>query len=284
MIIHRIVRCALHLRHKMSESSAPEDKIMPKSILCDTYESDTIIAKFAAVAHSYDDAALIEQELATRLLAKLTDIALQPKWILDLGCGTGMQSAALQALFPEANVIGLDLTFAMVNFAKNNNSLDYVCANAYVLPFAAQQFDLILANCCLQSINLQTEFWKEVHRVLNKDGLLLCSSFGPESFKEINIHDPLWIDMHVLGDFIQKVMRDPVIETEHLTFTYPDGEMLMLDLQDSGHNIDSANIDLNQPQSITIEAIYALAWKKQIQQYTDQNGHAYVNINSIEYV
>ncbi len=237
-----------------------------------------------AVAHSYDASAIIEQELGDRLLAKLTDLPIQPHYILDIGCGTGRQAKQLATIFPSANVIGLDLSFAMVKFARLQHEKKFVCADAYSLPFANQQFDLIISNSCLPHIQQHDVFLNEIQRVLKTNGLLLCSSLGPASLQELSIHNPLWIDMHILGDLLLKVLGDPIVETEYLTFTYEKGQMLVDDLLGSGHLLDCSAVTTHAPLHITIEAIYAVAWNKQAKQHKDDFGISYVNIDSIEYL
>lgn len=50
----------------------------------------------------------------------LADVAPQPKTIVDIGCSTGLSTLKLQSTFPEAEVLGLDLSPYMLAVAKYN--------------------------------------------------------------------------------------------------------------------------------------------------------------------
>ena len=129
-----------------------------------------IAAAFSDAAPTYDQAAFIEQEIGQRLMQRLEYIKINPKYILDLGCGTGYFTRQLQNRYPGATIIGIDIAFGMLKFASASTTLHYCCADAECLPFANQQFDLIFSNCCLPSIKNFEVLFKEINRVLNIDG------------------------------------------------------------------------------------------------------------------
>ena len=72
---------------------------------------------FARAAASYDGADVLQTEVRDRLLERLQWVQLQPRRMLDLGTGTGKALPALAARFPEAEIVGLDLTPAMLRVA-----------------------------------------------------------------------------------------------------------------------------------------------------------------------
>jgi malonyl-CoA O-methyltransferase len=67
--------------------------------------------------------------------------------------------------------------------------------------------------------------------VLRPGGLLLFSTFGPDTLKELraawraadgHTHVSRFIDMHDLGDALVRAgLGEPVMDMEHLTLTYP---------------------------------------------------------------
>lgn len=72
----------------------------------------------------------------------------EPRRILDLGCGTGSMALALQRRFPNAAVVGLDLSPHMLAVAADKADraglvIDWVHAQAEATGFPAQRFDLI---------------------------------------------------------------------------------------------------------------------------------------------
>jgi malonyl-CoA O-methyltransferase len=244
-----------------------------------------IAAAFSAAAKTYDQAAFIEHEIGQRLMQRLEYIKINPKYILDLGCGTGYFTRQLQDRYPSATIIGLDIAFGMAKFASDNTQLQYCCGDAEQLPFLDMQFDLIFSNCCLPSIENFEILFAELKRVLNLDGMLLVTTFGPDTLQELRITSN-WQDMHQIGDLLlQQQYKDPVVDTEKLTFTYKKLQTLLMDLQASGSfEIDFSNAEnLEQPCAITYEIIYCHAQKQTTtkKQYTDTAGNTYIPVTKL---
>jgi ubiquinone/menaquinone biosynthesis C-methylase UbiE len=75
----------------------------------------------------------------------------QPRRILDLGCGTGSTTVLLKQAFPEAEVIGLDLSPYMLVMAcqkarRLGLSIDVRHGVAEETPFPAASFDVVTAS------------------------------------------------------------------------------------------------------------------------------------------
>jgi len=60
-----------------------------------------------------------------------------------------------------------------------------VCGEAAKLPFADASFDLIFSNMCLQWVPDLPVALAEFRRVLRPQGLLLFTSFGPDTLAEL---------------------------------------------------------------------------------------------------
>lgn len=234
--------------------------------------------KFLPLVETYSNAAFIEQEIATRLLAKFPDLNISPQRILDLGCATGQQTSQISKLFPAADVIGLDIAYDMVKFASNKNKGTYVCTNAINTPFANQIFDVVFANCIFPYIPDINLLALELKRILKPNGVLLFTSYGPDSFAPIQVHSHNYIDMHDLGDILHNVQFYPVLEMEKLYFTYNSLNDLTDDLIQSGHTI-SFDEQYMQSLCITTEVIYGTAWNDANQHQTQNN---YFDINNIK--
>lgn len=244
-----------------------------------------IAASFSKAANGYDNFAIVEQEIGKRLLQRLECIKLQPRYILDLGCGTGYFAKQLQVLFPQAIIIGIDIAFGMIKIASINTEQQYCCADAEHLPFVAQQFDLIFSNCCMPSMQNPTALIAEAQRVLTIDGLFLFTTWGPDTLYELGIelnnHE-----MHQVGDLLlQQQYKNPVVDTEQLIFSYNKLQILLEDLQQSGSfEIDFTQMEnLQLPCKATFEVVYGHAWnqpnKKQV---TDSLGNAYVPLSDLK--
>lgn len=95
--------------------------------------------------------------------------------ILDVGCGTGHFS---QGLTGDNLVVGVDISFAMLGFARKKK-LEVVHASGKRLPFEAGVFDLVIANNIIQSIREGAAFVAELARVTRPRGrILVCAPNG----------------------------------------------------------------------------------------------------------
>ena len=89
---------------------------------------------------TYDEAAVLQREVADRLLDQLEFMLIEPKTILDCGARTGYVSRALQQRYPKARVLSLDLANRMLE--KNPSNLR-LCSTSESLPIQKQSVDMI---------------------------------------------------------------------------------------------------------------------------------------------
>jgi malonyl-CoA O-methyltransferase len=203
---------------------------------------------FDAAAGGYDDVAVLQREIGSRMLERLGYIRLQPQRVLDLGCGTGLSLDGLAKRYRRAEVIGLDFAHGMLARARKRghwfNRPRLLCADAERLPLADDSVDLIFSNATLQWVNDLDATFRELLRVLRPGGLLLFSTFGPDTLKELRdawatvdryAHVSPFLDMHDIGDALVRArFADPVMDAEHMTLTYAHLHGLMRDLKQLG--------------------------------------------------
>lgn len=209
-------------------------------------------AAFERAARGYDAAAALQQEVAGRLLERLELTTIRPTRMLDLGCGTGGNLRALQRRCPQARLFACDLALNMLLAARRRlgfwRRVPLACADALHLPFAAGAFDLIYCNLVLQWCDDLDRALVELRRTLAPHALLLFSSFGPDTLKELRAawravdgfnHVNRFIDMHDVGDaLIRAGFVEPVMDVERLTLTYTNVQALARDLKAVGaHNV-----------------------------------------------
>lgn len=216
---------------------------------------------FERAAPGYDAAALLQREIANRLLERLDYCRLQPRRVLDLGTGTGYAVPALQGRYRKARIIGLDFAHGMLLQARRRGTwrrpLQCLCADAERLPLADCTVDLILSNATLQWCNDLDAAFAECLRVLSPDGLLMFSTFGPDTLQELrrawssvdgHTHVSPFTDMHDLGDGLLRArFADPVMDVERLTVTYETLHDLMTDLK----GIGARNATVARPPGLT---------------------------------
>jgi malonyl-CoA O-methyltransferase len=211
-------------------------------------------AAFEAAARSYDAVAGLQREIGARLLERLELTTLKPGRVLDLGCGTGRQLAALSKRYRQAQVVGTDLATNMLVAARRGQGWfarrPLVGADALHLPFALTCFDLVYSNLMLQWCDDLHQVFRELRRVLRSHGLLLFSTFGPDTLRELRsawgsvdnfTHVNRFIDMHDIGDMLMRAgFVEPVMDMEYITVTYDDPLTLLHDLKNLGaHNVTS---------------------------------------------
>lgn len=188
----------------------------------------------------YQQAAVLAQEAAEELQSRLSWLTCQPKVIVDMGCGPGDWSAKLQAQYPQATLIGIDTSSAMLQQAKQQDFLRCIEADAGQLPLRAQSVDLIFANLLLPWCQDMLAMLKEWRRVLRPDGVLLITAFGPDTLREWRdvIGDQVLvncIDIHDIGDaLLQAGFAEPVLDVNYYTITYRALSKLSQELQASG--------------------------------------------------
>ena len=206
---------------------------------------------FNRAADSYDDAAVLQKEVCGRLLEKLEYIRLSPQTILDAGVGTGEAVTPLLKRYKKSRLIALDLSERMLAKALNHRGLwrkpELVCADIEQLPFSDNSFELVFSSLTLQWCNDLHATLRDLLRVLKPGGLLLFTTFGPDTLKELRacwqqidnaVHVNQFSDMHDIGDgLLQAGFADPVMEAETITVNYHSVDKLMSDLRAIGANV-----------------------------------------------
>lgn len=203
---------------------------------------------FARAAAGYDAASALPGEVRTRLLeslAYLEDRA--PAVVLDVGSGTGHAAAAMKKRWPKAQVVALDVAMPMLRASAPQagwwRPFVRVCADARALPLAAGSVDVVFANLCLPWVEDLAATFAGFRRVLRPGGLLLCSSFGPETLWELREAfagdappPPLpFTAIAPFGDaLVAAGFRDPVLDCDRFTLTYPDLPALLRELRAIG--------------------------------------------------
>jgi malonyl-CoA O-methyltransferase len=144
---------------------------------------------FNRASNSYDRAAELQDSVRQELLERLQFFALAPRRILDLGAGTGAGSAALLKLFGSATVVAVDVAEDMLAVARRRGwpwrRPRAAAGSAAALPFAGGSFDLVFSSLMLQWCDDPSRVFTEIQRVLKPGGLLLFSTFGPETLAEL---------------------------------------------------------------------------------------------------
>ena len=283
-----------------------------------------IAAAFDQAAPHYDEAALLQQEVGRRFIEQLPLFKIAPQRILDLGCGTGHISQALTDYYPKASITALDIAKGMVDMTRkrikqpgfsfwNRPRHQFLVADAEALPFADNSFELITSNLTFQWCADLPHLFAEIQRVLIPGGLLLFTTLGPDTLKELRAswqavdsttHVNSFADMHDVGDaMLAGRLGDPVVDMEQIIITYEKAITLMRDLKAIGaHNMNpQRSHGLTSPRKLsaviaayeqyrmadgqlpaTYEVIYGHAWRGEPRKLTDPQGDFAFDVSDIK--
>ncbi len=280
---------------------------------------------FDHAAATYDDHAFLQREIADRLFERLDYIRLAPKRVLELGCGTGYASRKLQARFPNVPLIALDIAPTMCAYAQRQTPTrsllsrlfgtrmgpSFLCADAQQLPLGNESVDFIVSNLTLQWCDVE-QVASEAARTLSPSGLLMFTTFGPDTLKELRSafravddkpHVNTFVDMHDVGDMLVAAgFADPVMDQETITITYTDLKTLLRELKGIGaHNVlpgreaglmgkqrwqrlvtayDAFRRDGKIPA--TYEVVYGHAWKPEVSKRKTVDGRQVISLGEFK--
>jgi len=204
--------------------------------------------RFDRCAASFDGADFVHRATFDGIVARLAPVSVAPTTILDLGSATGSGSRRLAKIFRGARVVSLDASMQMLKAGRKQKSLFSKVAalqgNATQIPLQTGSVDLVVANMLLPWIFDLPQCLGEIARVLRKDGVFAFCALGPDSFGELrdawraqdeDAHVNTFPDMHDVGDLTMRAgLRDPVLDVDSLSVTYPDTRALYRDLSNCG--------------------------------------------------
>lgn len=145
--------------------------------------------KYSWLTQFYDtllNTFLREKTFKSKLIESVRSI--NPKHILDIGCGTATLSLMMEASFPEACVTGLDgdekiLTIAKGKIGQLKSSVRLIQAMSYAIPLSSGLFDVVTSSLMLHHLNAEdkAKTLKEVYRVLRPNGTIAIADWGKPS-------------------------------------------------------------------------------------------------------
>jgi malonyl-CoA O-methyltransferase len=241
--------------------------------------------RFERAARTYPKHSRLEAEVAGRMLERLDYVRLDPARVLDAGSGPPRRE--LRRRYPRALTIALDFSLPMLARGGLLERLSLrraraVCGRLENLPLAAGSADLVWSNMALHWLAEPMAAFREFRRVLSPGGLLMFSTLGPDTLKELRaaagadrVHT--FVDMHDLGDMMLAAgLSAPVMDMEVLTLRYAHADALLADLRRSGQA--NARADrarglagrgfaerlrraIGSQPSISYEVVYGHAWQ-----------------------
>lgn len=146
-------------------------------------DKQQISKNFSRSAPDYDRHALLQKEMADGLLDKLR--GLNPKAVLDVGCGTGYLTRKLAEMFPRAEALGIDIAPGMIEVAnrQKRSNLRFSVGDGEGMK-EREKHDLVVSNASLQWMDAEKVF-RGVHKILKPGGRFAFTTFGPRTLREL---------------------------------------------------------------------------------------------------
>ena len=122
------------------------------------------------------------EDEANIYISKILSMLKPKSKLVDIGCGTAHIIEKLARRYENALYIGLDISEAMINLARNNTqgliNIELVQGDGLELPFQSSEFDIVINRLADYSL-------ADVHRILKKGGYFIEYGLGPDSDREI---------------------------------------------------------------------------------------------------
>ena len=228
-------------------------------------DSALLRKRFERAASTYADAAVVQREVGNRLLERFDIMRIAPSVVLDVGCGPGTHTTGLATRFPDATVIAIDQSSAMVaraapvapkqgwlarltsgNGKAGKGETRGLVADMNALPLPRDNADALWSNFALQWANDLPALFAEWGRVLKVGGVMMFTAPGPDTLIELrraisrdesvaDKHVHRFTDLHDIGDMLVHAgFADPVMDMEVITLEYATTDALWRDLKAQG--------------------------------------------------
>lgn len=205
-------------------------------------EAESSRSRFDQAARSFSSACFIHDEARRRLLDRMDGLRIESGTFVDLGCALAESARELKRRFPEARVVALDSSLQMLRRAVPGE-FARIAGDVTSLPFPDRSVELLFANMVLPWAR-PDRFFAEARRVLGATGVLMFSSLGPDSLKELRqawaraddaIHVHGFFDVQTLGDLaVAAGLEEPVLDVDRLKVSYAELSAAIRDLRATG--------------------------------------------------
>lgn len=202
------------------------------------------------------------------ILSTLTDLKIQNAKILEVGCGTGWQSAELRRF---GQVTACDLGSKIIDIAKTNYpDIDFRSGDIQTLDLPTNYFDVVVTSQVLSHVADQAAFVHRLAELLKPGGFLLIDTQNKFVFEHTANIDPPdgWIRRWVTMKTLKKLLRGD-FSVRRATTLEPEGHLGVLRIVNSGRINRYCNKVLGAPRVKRLkeragfgQSLFALAVKR----------------------
>lgn len=147
------------------------------------YDNGLGVFSFGLMGQNLDD---IGESISTWVREKFPDF--QPKRILEMGCSIGHNTQPWAITYPDAHVIGMDVSAPCLRYAHARSQaqgvpVHYQQGNATQTGYEDESFDLIFSSMFLHELPVKDikAVFAEAHRLLKPGGLMLHYELPPNT-------------------------------------------------------------------------------------------------------
>ena len=145
--------------------------------------------------------------------------------ILEIGCGLGETTRIIASTFPNASIIGTDISHYLIEIAKEKSNLgniSFQVADAHALPFETESVDLVISQRTFQHLVSPSGALKEMVRALKPGGQLLF--IEPDRGSFLLDHENRMLTRTIIT-YLEETVRNPwigrhlfpLLTSEHLS-------------------------------------------------------------------
>jgi NADH dehydrogenase [ubiquinone] 1 alpha subcomplex assembly factor 5 len=207
----------------------------------------------AALLPNTDDYDYLKDEVARRIVDRLSDVSRHFPLVLDLGCGKGHIAKALTKTHV-TSLVQCDLSEEMLqsSFIHPEIPTKKLIVDEEFLPFGKNTFDAVLSSLSLHWVNDLPGVFRQVKASLRDDGMFLMGLLGGETLFELRCslqlaeleieggfgpHISPFTEMSDIGNIASQTGFNLItVDYDEIIINYPSIHELMDDLRGMGEN------------------------------------------------
>ena len=149
-------------------------------------DKELIKQRFARSLKTYAEHALVQTATAERLLFELSAIG-EDKFerIFEIGCGSGIMTRQIVKMFEYKKLYLNDLVDECADLSSKYPSTEFIGGDIENISKLPKKLDLIISNATFQWLDHLPKVLEQFAGILNQDGVLAFSTFGPRNACEI---------------------------------------------------------------------------------------------------
>ena len=116
------------------------------------------------ISSNYLESAIVQKEIISRLIKRLSLINISPRKIIDLGAGIGLSTECLLNQYSKSEFYMLDNSLAALkNKIFNNENVFSICGDFKSIPLESNTFDFVFSSSALHwELDINSSF-KEIY-------------------------------------------------------------------------------------------------------------------------